>query len=84
MNSRMVKMEAPIQRPRVPPMVPSRLAKPWTIRYINLCALHNSTHRGMLDSLDEVEGGIVDLEGNHVSLPSSYIGKTSSQLLKPV
>ena len=38
----------------------------------------------MLDGLDEVEGGVVDLEGNHVCFPSSYIGKTSSQLLKPV
>ena len=51
---------------------------------IDLYVFHNPTHRGMLDGLDEVKGGIVDLEGNHVGLPSSYIGKSSSQLLREV
>ena len=36
----------------------------------------------MLDGLDEVKRRIVDLESNHVSLISTCIGKSSSQLLK--
>ena len=38
-------------------------------------------HRGMLDGLDEVEGGVVDLEGDHVSVDPGCIWKFGSQLL---
>ena len=38
-------------------------------------------HRGMLDGLDEVEGGVVDLEGDHVSVDPGRIGKFGPQLL---
>ena len=38
-------------------------------------------HRGMLDGLDEVEGGVVDLEGDHVSVDPGRIWKFGSQLL---
>ena len=38
-------------------------------------------HRGMLDGLDEVEGGVVDLEGDHVSVNPGRIWKFGSQLL---
>ena len=36
----------------------------------------------MLDGLDEVKRRIVDLEANHISLISTCIGKSSSQLLE--
>ena len=35
----------------------------------------------MLDGLDEVEGGVVDLEGDHVSVDPGCIWKFGSQLL---
>ena len=38
-------------------------------------------HRGMLDGLDEVERGVVDLEGDHVSLNPGCIWKFGPQLL---
>ena len=38
-------------------------------------------HRGMLDGLDKVEGGVVDLEGDHVSVDPGCIWKFGSQLL---
>ena len=38
-------------------------------------------HRGMLDGLDEVERGVVDLEGDHVSVDPGRIWKFGSQLL---
>ena len=38
-------------------------------------------HRGMLDGLDEVEGGVVNLEGNHVSVDPGCIWKFGSQFL---
>ena len=38
-------------------------------------------HRGMLDGLDEVERGVVDLEGDHVPVDPGCIWKFGSQLL---
>ena len=38
-------------------------------------------HRGMLNGLDEVEGGVVDLEGHHVPVDPGCIWKLGSQLL---
>ena len=35
----------------------------------------------MLDGLDEVEGGVVDLEGDHVPVDPGCIWKFGSQLL---
>ena len=35
-------------------------------------------HRGMLDGLDEVERGVVDLEGDHVSVDPGRIWKFGS------
>ena len=35
-------------------------------------------HRGMLDGLDKVEGGVVDLEGDHVSVDPGRIWKFGS------
>ena len=35
----------------------------------------------MLDGLDEIEGGVVDLEGDHVSVDPGCIWKLGSQLL---
>ena len=38
-------------------------------------------HRGMLDGLDKVEGGVVDLEGDHVPVDPGRIWKFGSQFL---
>ena len=42
---------------------------------------HVLVHSGMLDGLDEVEGGVVDLKGDHVPVDPGRIWKFGSQLL---